>query len=290
MTIKPDPQLSEDFYFERAVAITLFVIAFVCFVGTIVITWWKREQLKSIKIVYLLILASNLFYLGSETMLLYFRCDKDAEGEMPWESFDKAYMVYALMFTIQKITYVLVSWVFAHRYWVISLTLLQALSGNKITFNERASRCIFFVVAVVIVVAILVDSTLYYFSLVLENDTLQKISDITFTFYGLSLTVSLCFLLVAIWRISRLLKQFEEVKLNEANVGWHAIFLALSAVLNILLGVSFFFDKDVPYISISYYASQPPNLLLMLWLISKMSNKGNRDANVTLYADDEGHF
>ena len=139
MSMYPDQQLSDDFFFERAIAITWFVIGSVTMLAILGLVIWKRSELKSVKFVVSLILASNFFFLSADAVVLYYRCRKSTDGLLPVDGYNGVYAIFSFLYCLQKITYVLVSWTFAHRYWVISLTLLQALSGNEITFSERFS-------------------------------------------------------------------------------------------------------------------------------------------------------
>ena len=206
MSINPGEYLSDDFFFQRAIAITWFAIGSFSMLSILGLVVWKRKELKSVKFVVSLILASNFFFLCADSVLLYYRCNKNADGQLPDHGYNGMYAIFSGLYCLQKITYVLVSWTFAHRYWVISLTLLQALSGNEITFDERVSLIIYYAIAVFSVVSAIIDSTIYYLSLQMRDETLEKVSDVTFLCYGLVLIISLGFLMVAICRISRLLK------------------------------------------------------------------------------------
>ena len=73
----------------------------------------------------------------------------------------------------------------------------------------------------------MIDSLLYYFAMQTDNETLQNVSDVTFACYGFVLTISCVFLMIAICRISRLLKKFDTVKLNAMNIGYHTVSMAL---------------------------------------------------------------
>ena len=96
--------------------------------------------------------------------------------------------------------------------------------------------------------------------------------------------------MIAICRISRLLKKFDTVKLNAVNIGYHTVCMALQAILNILMTVTFVFDDNIPQLAITYYALQPINLLVMMWLIIKMMHRSTEDSNVRLCHDDAGNF
>ena len=72
-------------------------------------------------------------------------------------------------------------------------------------FSEVTQNRVFYINTIVIIVASTVDSILYYISEV-NNSKWQQVTDWFFVVYGFNLIVSLGFLIVAIARISMLLR------------------------------------------------------------------------------------
>ena len=83
----------------------------------------------------------------------------------------------------------------------------------------------------------MLDSVIFWYAKGSQNldQTLTRVTEITFGVYSLSLIVSLSFLIVAICRIGTLLKKFTEVRLNEAHMLIHAIFLVIIVLLSLTL-------------------------------------------------------
>ena len=72
-------------------------------------------------------------------------------------------------------------------------------------FSEVTQNRVFYTNTIVIIVASTVDSIFYYISEV-NNSKWQQVTDWFFVVYGFNLIVSLGFLIVAIARISMLLR------------------------------------------------------------------------------------
>ena len=83
------------------------------------------------------------------------------------------------------------------------------------------------------------DSVLYWTAKSFDVEILVNVTNVTFCVYGVSLSVCLGFLIVAIFRIKRLLKEHTTVKLNESHVGMHTSFLIINVVLNFLFLTTF---------------------------------------------------
>ena len=48
-----------------------------------------------------------------------------------------SYTIYSILYLGQKLSFELINWTFAYKYWVVSLTLRQVLSNNELKFRER---------------------------------------------------------------------------------------------------------------------------------------------------------
>ena len=129
----------------------------------------------------------------------------------------------------------MINWNFAHKYWVVSITLKQALGSRDDHLSEQAQERVFIAVAAIISGLCLADSFLFWFAMSTQNETLLSVSNYTFSVYGICLTVSLIFLLVGICQISSLLKQFEGLRLNEHRMLLHVCFLFVNVIFNVFL-------------------------------------------------------
>ena len=84
---------------------------------------------------YWSIVIYHIFYIATGALDLYFRFDRDTEGRIPI-GFNWPYATYSSLYFAEKVIFELCNWFFAHKYWVVSLTLRQALSDNDLTFSE----------------------------------------------------------------------------------------------------------------------------------------------------------
>ena len=120
-------------------------------------------------------------------------------------------------------------------------------------------------------------------------------TEVTFVIYGVCLFFSLIFLLITIWRISALLKRYQDIKLNESHIGIHALLLVFNVLLSFIMFTSQInqdgFDETYQlYISLFYFALQPPSLVLMLHVITRMSAQSDEENLVHLFVDDLGNY
>jgi hypothetical protein len=70
------------------------------------------------------------------------------------------FSVFALLWTAAKSTYIITHWLFAHNYWIFSLTLPQILDRKFPTINERREKCVKWTVLTLSVVLSLVTGVL----------------------------------------------------------------------------------------------------------------------------------
>ena len=122
----------------------------------------------------------------------------------------------------------------------------------------------------------------------------QNICDYTYIVYTVSLIVSLVFLTISIFRIHSLLKNHKGIKLNEKHMVLHAVFLLFNIALCITATACFFFQWDdkkmTKYISMAQFCSEPLSLILMLFVVIKMSPAQNRGPKVALHTDTQGRY
>lgn len=146
---------------------------------------------------------------------------------------------------------------------------------------ESAQKIIFVSIAIGSIFGSAVDSVLFWYqqSKGQVNSDQARVSDYTFIIYGLSLMISLGFLMVAIYRISSLLKKFANIELNSKHIGLHAVFLSINVALNITLSTLFIpalkLSQASKIISLFYFCCQPLSLLLMLAVITSMSQSSS---------------
>jgi len=120
------------------------------------------------------------------------------------------------------------------------------------------------------------------------------VANYSFFLNDVGLIVSLSFLLVAIWRISRILKQQQEIQLKDTHVSLLAVFLFINFFITLLLSVVFMLNGggqriDV-IVSLFYFALEPISLLLMILLIARMSAQTAAGSDVRLFVDDQGRY
>ena len=85
---------------------------------------------------YLLILIFNFFYIATSGIVFYYKkSDYDLRGR-----YDIQYTFYTIFYFGEKVTFELVNWIFAYKYWCVSLTLRQALSDNEMKFSEKFQK------------------------------------------------------------------------------------------------------------------------------------------------------
>lgn len=88
------------------------------------------------KPVYVGVLVYNAIYVALACYLLYFRCQEDTLGKIPVGYFTWEYSVLSAMEALLKVTFQIVNWTFAHKYWVVSHTLQQALGNQESSITE----------------------------------------------------------------------------------------------------------------------------------------------------------
>ena len=181
---------------------------------------------------YLLILIFNFFYIATSGIVFYYKkSDYNLSG-----SYDVQYTFYTIFYFGEKVTFELVNWIFAYKYWCVSLTLRQALSNNEMKFSEKFQFWVFWITIIVTVALSAADSSIFYVS---EANKCQwrQLTDITFFVYFLSLSFSLLIFIIAICRIGKLLKDYQQVRLNETHMWFLAVQLIISVVLNLALSM-----------------------------------------------------
>ena len=292
-----DQELRDEFHEDCDFAITWFVFGTLSLFVNIAIIVIKRNQLRSMRIVYWQILAFNLAYSATISIVLYYRCNKDLDGLMPKEDPIWPYALYSLLYGIEKLTLLLANWTFSYKYWIVSLTLKQALSDENETnfaFDERFQKKLFVGITLLAVLGSILDSILFYIEESQDKEKLARASDITFVSNGLSLSVSLGFLIAAICRISSLLKQFGGIKISEKHMSLHVTFLVINVLLTLTLTLQFLLSyaeaQITEYISVFYFCAQPLSMTMMLVVISSMSQNMNEGRQVSLYVDGQGRY
>ena len=109
------------------------------------------------------ILAFDLFYIATASILLYYRCDSTTDGRIPVEGYTWPYTIYTILYFGEKVSFLLVTWTFCHKYWIVSLTLRQALRGDAVAFSEKAQKMVYFCIAIGSVVGSAIDSALFWY-------------------------------------------------------------------------------------------------------------------------------
>ena len=185
------------------------------------------------KSVYLLILIFNFFYMATSGIVFYYK--KSEEYDLRG-NYSARYTFYTIFYFGEKVAFELVNWIFAYKYWCVSLTLRQALSDNEMKFSERFQNWIFWITTLVTVTLSAADSIIFYVSEANECKW-RQLTDITFFVYFLSLSFSLLIFIIAICRIGRLLKDYQQVRLNETHMWFLAVQLIINVVLNLALSM-----------------------------------------------------
>ena len=76
-----------------------------------------------------------------------------------------------MVYSLSKIMFVMSNWTFAFKYWIVSLTLKQALdSGSQALMSESTQRTIFIAVAVSICAFCITDSVLFWVANSYQNE------------------------------------------------------------------------------------------------------------------------
>lgn len=132
-------------------------------------------------------------------------------------------------------------------------------------------------VAILISVLTFGDSMIFWYAQSTNKTFFDRFANFSFAVYGVSLLISLAFLIVGICRISSLLKQYTGLRLNERQIVLHACFLAVNVALNLSLLAIFIFgllDQEATVIfSVFYFVAQPLSLVMMLYVIVRISNR-----------------
>ena len=126
-----DQEINEEFHEDCDFAITWFVVGALSLIANIALVIMKRNQLRSMRIVYWQILAFNLAFTATISIVLYYRCNKDLDGLMPKKDPSWPYALYSVLYYLEKLTLLLANWTFSYKYWIVSLTLKQALSDDN---------------------------------------------------------------------------------------------------------------------------------------------------------------
>ena len=184
------------------------------------------------KAVYLLILIFNFFYIATSGIVFYYKkSDFDLRG-----SYSAQYTMYTITYFGEKVAFELVNWIFAYKYWCVSLTLRQALSNNEMKFSEKFQKKVFLITIIVTVALSAADSAIFYVSEA-NGCKWRQLTNVTFFVYFLSLSFSLVVFIIAICRIGKLLKDYQQVRLNETHMWFLAVQLIINVVLNLALSM-----------------------------------------------------
>ena len=89
-----------------------------------------HERLAPIKSVYVQIILFNTCYIVSSGMRFYYRLWKSDDGIDPYPV-NAAYTIFSVVYLGTKLIFVTLNWTFAFQYWIVSLTLKQALTSDK---------------------------------------------------------------------------------------------------------------------------------------------------------------
>jgi len=106
------------------------------------------------------VLVFHICYVVTTALELYFLVGR--ESEIPTADYNLVYLVFTVLVYIEKITFQMANWTFSFKYWIVSLTLRQALSANEIAFSEKGNNKFFYVVTGLIVALVTIDTILYY--------------------------------------------------------------------------------------------------------------------------------
>ena len=77
-----------------------------------------------------------LFYLAAVSMLVYYHYQHSTGYKLPHDGITVPWTIFEGIYLAEKLIYMLVNLTFSFKYWIVSLTLRQALSNNKVSFSE----------------------------------------------------------------------------------------------------------------------------------------------------------
>ena len=146
---------------DRNFSITWLILGLVTQVIVLLIIWRHHVQIKTSKAIYQLIVLFNTVFIITASIVFHYRNDEGNDGKFP-EGFNVPYTVFSFFYMLVKILFELINWTFAYRYWIVSLTLKQALSQNQERFDEEKQYLIFKVIAFVTISLTIGDAIIYW--------------------------------------------------------------------------------------------------------------------------------
>ena len=196
-------------------------------IGSFVI-YHDYQRSPQMRCLYWQILGFFTIFIVCSIYRLYYNFNEETDGKIPE---DASYAVWSILYLLEKSIFLLINWQFAFKYWIVSLTLRQALSDNQTSFSEKNQWRLFLGLIAFCQLLVLADSFIYYYGRVSKDSEVLRISDSTYIVYGFSQLLSWSFLLIAICRISSLLRKFQELKLNTVHMVMHALLQVVNITL-----------------------------------------------------------